>query len=63
MYPVPGFIWPMLRLLPWFGQKLSPLTLSLQVDDSLTRALLDWVPPVSVAKALSMTAHAFGRRL
>jgi nucleoside-diphosphate-sugar epimerase len=63
LYPVPGFIWPMLRLLPWFSRKLSPLTLSLQVDDSQTRALLGWVPPVSVAKALSATAHAFARRL
>jgi nucleoside-diphosphate-sugar epimerase len=63
LYPVPGFIWPMLRSLPWLGRKLAPLTLSLQVDDGPTRKLLGWTPPVALADALSATARAYTHRL
>ena len=63
LFPVPGMLLAALRTLPGIGPKLSPLTLSLQVDDSPTRALLGWKPPVGVAPALAAAAGAFAKRL
>jgi UDP-N-acetyl-alpha-D-quinovosamine dehydrogenase len=63
LFPVPGMLLAALRALPGIGPKLSRLTLSLQVDDSPTRALLGWKPPVGVANALAATARAFADRL
>jgi nucleoside-diphosphate-sugar epimerase len=63
LFPVPDGLLTALRALPGIGAKLSPLTLSLQVDDSPTRALLGWRPPVGAAEALAATARAFARRL
>jgi hypothetical protein len=40
---------------------VSRLTLSLQVDDSPTRAALGWSPPVTAAAGLAATARAFAR--
>jgi hypothetical protein len=53
----------MLRRAPGVGPKLSRLTLSLQVDDSATRARLGWLPPVAGAAALRATARAFAAAL
>jgi len=63
LFCVPGMLLAALRALPGIGPKLSPLTLSLQVDDSPTRTLLGWKPPVGVAAALAATASAFAKRL
>jgi hypothetical protein len=41
------------------GPLIKRLTLSLQVDDQTTRALLDWLPPVSSEAGLAATARAF----
>ena len=56
---VPGAVFATLRALPGIGPPLRRLTLSLQVDDAPTRALLDWSPPVAAADALTATARAF----
>ena len=63
LFPVPGALLAALRAAPGIGTKLSPLTLSLQVDDSPTRALLDWMPPADAAGALAATARSFAARL
>jgi nucleoside-diphosphate-sugar epimerase len=63
LYRVPGFVWPVLRRVPGLGGKLGPLTLSLQVDDAPTRALLGWTPPIPSAAGLFATARAFAKRL
>ena len=47
------------RRLPALGPMLARLTQSLQVDDTATRRLLDWAPPVSTEIGLSATARAF----
>jgi len=59
LFPVPGALLAGLRALPGIGPKLSSLTLSLQVDDAPTRALLGWTPPVGAAGALVDTARSF----
>ncbi len=48
-----------LRRLPRVGPAVRRLTLSLQVDDSPTRAELGWQPPVTAEAALAETARAF----
>ena len=63
LFPVPGALFAGLRALPGIGPKLSALTLSLQVDDSATRALLGWTPPASAADALSAATRAVVKRL
>lgn len=63
LFAVPDVLLTMLRALPGIGPKLVPLTLSLQVDDLPTRALLGWKPPVGVADALRATARTFAKRL
>ncbi|HEY4472384.1 MAG TPA: NAD-dependent epimerase/dehydratase family protein [Stellaceae bacterium] len=58
--PQPGL--DTLRRLPKLGPLLSRLTLSLQVDDAETRAVLDWRPAVSPEIGLAATAAAFRAR-
>jgi nucleoside-diphosphate-sugar epimerase len=59
LFPVPDALFAALRPFPGIGPKLARLTLSLQVDDSATRAVLDWVPPVAAAAGIAATARAF----
>jgi UDP-4-keto-D-QuiNAc 4-reductase len=54
--PPPAFM--LLRRLPMVGELIARLTNSLQVDDSDTRAALDWQPPVSPEIALVATARS-----
>ena len=59
LFAVPEAVFAKLRRLPVLGSVVGRLTLSLQVDDSATRALLDWVPPVPTEAGLAITARAF----
>ena len=59
LFAVPEAAFAMLRPIPALGPLAARLTLSLQVDDSATRALLDWAPPVPTETALAATARAF----
>jgi hypothetical protein len=59
LFAVPGATFAMLRAIPIFGPLAARLTLSLQVDDRTTRALLDWAPPVALQTGLATTARAF----
>ena len=59
LFAVPDAAFAMLRAIPKLGPLAARLTLSLQVDDSATRALLDWEPAVPTATALATTARAF----
>jgi UDP-glucose 4-epimerase len=62
LFAVPAAVFALLRALPGVGPPLARLTLSLQVDDSATRALLGWAPPAAAAVALAATARAFAAR-
>jgi nucleoside-diphosphate-sugar epimerase len=59
LFAVPEAAFAKLRPLPALGALVARLTLSLQVDDSATRALLDWAPPVPTATGLAITTRAF----
>jgi nucleoside-diphosphate-sugar epimerase len=59
LFAVPEAAFAMLRSIPALGPLVARLTLSLQVDDSQTRALLDWVPRIPTETGLAITAHAF----
>jgi len=59
LFAVPEAAFAMLRTLPVLGPLVARLTLSLQVDDGATRALLDWAPPVPTEIGLVTTARAF----
>jgi len=59
LFAVPEAAFAMLRPIPALGPLAARLTLSLQVDDSATRALLDWTPPVPTEIGLATTARAF----
>jgi nucleoside-diphosphate-sugar epimerase len=59
MFTVPKFAFAPLRGLPGWGPFVKRLTLSLQVDDEATRALLNWLPQVSSETGLAATARAF----
>jgi nucleoside-diphosphate-sugar epimerase len=63
LFPAPSALFAALRRVPRIGPPLSRLTLSLQVDDAPTRALLDWTPPIAAAAALAATARAFAAGL
>jgi nucleoside-diphosphate-sugar epimerase len=63
LFPVPDALFAVMRALPGIGPKLARLTLSLQVDDSATRARLQWSPPIPAASALAATARAFAAHL
>ena len=58
-FAVPDAAFALLRSIPALGPLAARLTLSLQVDDSATRALLGWEPPVPVEIGLATTARAF----
>jgi nucleoside-diphosphate-sugar epimerase len=59
LFTAPEGAFAALRVLPGLGPLIKRLTLSLQVDDEATRALLDWLPPVSSEIGLAETARAF----
>jgi len=59
LFTVPEAAFAMLRPIPALGPLVARLTLSLQVDDSATRALLDWAPPVPTEIGLATTARTF----
>jgi nucleoside-diphosphate-sugar epimerase len=59
LFAVPRAVFAAFRGLPGLGPLISRLTLSLQVDDGETRAILDWRPPVSPENGLVITARAF----
>ena len=63
LFSVPDALLAAMRRLPGLGPKLARLTLSLQVDDSATRAALQWSPPVPAARGLAATAQAFAAHL
>jgi nucleoside-diphosphate-sugar epimerase len=59
LFTVPEAAFAALRHLPGPGPLVARLTLSLQIDDSATRAELDWMPPVPTETGLAATARAF----
>ena len=59
LFEMPQAVFAAFRRLPALGPVVTRLTLSLQVDDSATRCLLDWVPQVSPEAGLVATARAF----
>jgi len=59
LFTAPEAAFAPLRGLPGLGKLVKRLTLSLQIDDQATRALLDWQPPVSSEIGLAATARAF----
>ena len=62
LFPVPAATFALLRPLPIIGPPLARLTLSLQVDDAVTRSRLNWRPAVSAQEGLTATARAFAGR-
>ena len=58
LFPIPEPAFALLRRFPSVGPKLAPLLLSLQVDDSATRAALGWTPPVAAEAGLIATGRA-----
>ena len=59
LFAMPQAVLAVCRHLPALGAFFARLTLSLQVDDSATRRLLGWAPPVSPEAGLAATARAF----
>jgi nucleoside-diphosphate-sugar epimerase len=59
LFAAPDPAFAALRTLPGLGPLVKRLTLSLEVDDQATRALLDWLPPVTSEIGLAATAQAF----
>jgi nucleoside-diphosphate-sugar epimerase len=59
LFALPEAGFAALRRLPALGPLFARLTLSLQVDDTATRRLLDWSPPVSPETGLAGTARDF----
>lgn len=62
LFALPEAGFAALRRLPALGPLVARLTLSLQVDDSATRSLLDWTPAISPEAGLAATARDFRRR-
>jgi nucleoside-diphosphate-sugar epimerase len=62
LFAVPEAMLAALRLLPLCGPVLSRMTLSLQVDDTETRDLLGWEPPVAAEAGLTATARSLAVR-
>ncbi|HEV2335402.1 MAG TPA: NAD-dependent epimerase/dehydratase family protein [Stellaceae bacterium] len=62
LFAVPDAVFAALRRVPGVGIAVSRLTLSLQGDDSLTRAVLGWSPPVAAEAGLVATARALAGR-
>jgi nucleoside-diphosphate-sugar epimerase len=59
LFAAPEAAFAALRRLPALGPLVARLTLSLQIDDSTTRTLLEWAPPVPTETGLAMTVRAF----
>jgi nucleoside-diphosphate-sugar epimerase len=59
LFSLPDPVFAALRRLPGLGPAVSRLTLSLAVDDSATRNILGWAPPVTAEAGLIATARAF----
>ena len=59
LFAAPEAAFAALRRLPGLGPLVARLTLSLQIDDSMTRTLLDWAPPVPTEAGLAATVRAF----
>jgi len=62
LFPLPAPVFAALRRLPGLGPVACRLSLSLQVDDAATRALLGWAPPFATKEALLATARAAAAR-
>ncbi len=58
LFALPAPFFALLRRLPGLGAAVSPLTLSLEVDDGATRTALGWTPPVAAEAALIAAARA-----
>jgi UDP-N-acetyl-alpha-D-quinovosamine dehydrogenase len=63
LFRVPEAAFAAFRRFPVLGTLVGRLTLSLQVDDRETRALLGWAPPFSPEAGLAATARAFRDRI
>ena len=63
LFAVPPSVLSAFCRLPGLAPPLARLILSLQVDDSETRAALEWRPPVPPETGLGVTAAAFRVRL
>lgn len=59
LFALPHLAFAALRNLPILGPAVARLTLSLQIDDAATRAVLGWAPPASPEAGLAATARAF----
>ena len=62
LFALPDLVFAALRRLPGLGPVVSRLSLSLQVDDGATRALLGWSPRVAAEAGLALTARAVAAR-
>ncbi len=62
LFALPEFVFAAMRRLPGLGPAISRLTLSLQVDDGATRAVLGWSPPFAAEAGLLATARAVAAR-
>ncbi len=62
LFALPEAALAALRGLPGLGPAVARLTLSLEVDDSASRAALGWVPPVAAEAALIAAAQGLRRR-
>jgi UDP-glucose 4-epimerase len=62
LFNVPEPLFALLRKTPGIGPRVASLTLSLRVDDSATRQLLAWTPPVATEAGVLATARAFAGR-
>jgi UDP-glucose 4-epimerase len=62
LFALPDAVFAALRRLPGLGPAVSRLSLSLQVDDGATRALLGWSPRVAAEAGLALTARAVAAR-
>jgi nucleoside-diphosphate-sugar epimerase len=62
LFTVPEAAFAALRRLPALGPLAARLTLSLQIDDSATRMVLDWAPPIPPEAGLAATVRAYRRR-
>jgi nucleoside-diphosphate-sugar epimerase len=58
LFGLPELVFTALRRLPGLGPAVSRLTLSLQIDDGATRAVLGWSPPFAAEAGLLATARA-----
>jgi nucleoside-diphosphate-sugar epimerase len=59
LFGLPDPVFAALRRLPGLGPTVSRLTLSLRIDDGVTRKILGWTPPVAAEAGLIATARAF----